>query len=133
MMISILEKKVELRRYVPSQDRPAWLPVKDEHTFDTFRRPDLHLYPELRSKFRGLPMTPELGAVERPLLIIHNKHTIEWSAGPVNHIPVAVLPRRATSACLRSFYPDPGFIARKVRRMRAVRVGVSRPGAGISG
>jgi hypothetical protein len=76
---------------VPPQDRPAWLPVRDEHTFDTFGRPALHLYPELRKKFRGLPLTPQIGAIHRPILVVHNKHTIEWAAGPVNQIPLAVL------------------------------------------
>ena len=88
--VEILEKG-EQRRYVPPQDRPAWLPVKNEHTFDTFCRPALHSYPDLRAKFRALPLSPEIGTADRPLLIIHNKHTIEWSAGPVNHIPLAVL------------------------------------------
>jgi len=88
--LEILEKDQQ-RRYVPPQERPAWLPVKNEHTFDTFCRPAVHLYPDLRAKFCGLPLTPEIGAVDRPLLIIHNKHTIEWSAGPVNQIPLAVL------------------------------------------
>jgi len=88
--LQILEKD-ELRRYVPPENRPAWLPVKNEHTFDHFRRPELHLYPELRTKFRVLPLTPEIPAFERPILIVHNKHTIEWSAGPVNHIPLSVL------------------------------------------
>lgn len=88
--LEILEKD-EPRTWIPPKDRPPWLPVKDEHTFDGLGRASRHIYPDLRSKFRRLPMLPGLDVANRPLLIIHNKYNVEWGLGPVNYIPLTAL------------------------------------------
>jgi len=88
--LEVLEKD-EPRRWVPHQERPSWLPVKNEHTFDGLGRPAEHIYPDLRAKFAKLRLLPEIGTADRPLLIVHNKHNVEWGSGPVNHIPLATL------------------------------------------
>ncbi|MFL9998601.1 hypothetical protein PQR34_44555 [Paraburkholderia sediminicola] len=88
--LEIIEKD-EQRIYVPPKNRPSWLPARDEHNFDNQGRPPQHYYPDLRAKFRNLPLLRELRNLGRPLLIIHNKHNDEWGIGPVNHISLASL------------------------------------------
>ena len=84
-------EKDQPRTYISAPRRPNWLPVRDEHNFDNLGRPSRHLYPDLRRQFGQLPMLPDLGSADRPLLIIHNKHNNEWNSGPVNHIPLSTL------------------------------------------
>jgi hypothetical protein len=86
-----LIEKDERRTYQLPIDRPAWLPVRDEHTFDNQGRSPFHWYPDLRRKFLPYPLTPDVTAAGRPLLIVHNKHTNEWGGPPINHIPLAAL------------------------------------------
>jgi len=88
--LEIVEKK-EPRRYVPPHERPPWLPIKNEHNFDNVGRSPFHFYTDLRTRFRKLPLIPEIGSTARPLLIVHNKHNDEWNGGPVNHIPLGTL------------------------------------------
>jgi hypothetical protein len=87
--LEILEKD-EPRRWVPPAERPAWLPVKNEHDFDGVGRPEQHVYSDLRARFRDVPLLPDIGR-GKPVLIVHNKHTIEWRRPPVNFIPLATL------------------------------------------
>jgi hypothetical protein len=86
-----LVEKRGLRRYVPPQDRPYWLPVKNEHDFDGRQPSPRHLFPDLRARFRAMKLGVEIGSPTRPLLIIHNKHTNEWGEGPINHINIPTL------------------------------------------
>jgi hypothetical protein len=86
-----IQEKSHRRVFLPPQDRPKWLPVRNEHNFDNSGRSPLHLYPDLRQKFRSLPLIPDVESTNRPLLIIHNKYNNEWSLGPVNYIPLATL------------------------------------------
>jgi len=87
--LEIIEKD-EPRRWVPVADRPAWLPVKNEHDFDGLGRSRRHVYSDLRARFRDFPLLPDI-ARGKPLLIVHNKHTIEWGGEPLNFIPLAIL------------------------------------------
>jgi hypothetical protein len=86
----ILEKS-QRRASVPPQDRPTWLPIRNEHNFDDVGRSPFHLYPDLRQKFRGVPLVPRVGSSDRPILIIHNKYNDEWSLGPIDYIPLDAL------------------------------------------
>lgn len=86
----LIEKR-EDRRYVPPTQRPAWLPVKNEHDFDKGQPSTRHFCPDLRSRFRAMPLSCGLEGESRPLLIIHNKHANEWGKGPVNAIGMATL------------------------------------------
>lgn len=86
-----LIEKSDRRVYVKPSERPEWLPVKNDHNFDTRQRSPRHLFPDLRQRFRAMPLSRELGSKERPLLIVHNKHDNEWRAGPVNCIPLDAL------------------------------------------
>lgn len=86
----LIEKRGR-RRYVPPQDRPYWLPVKNEHDFDTCQPSPRHLCPDLRARFRAMKLGVEIGSPTRPLLIIHNKYTNEWGERPINHIPITTL------------------------------------------
>jgi hypothetical protein len=86
-----LIERPDLRGYVPPHQRPDWLPVKNEHDFDTRQPSSRHLCPDLRARFRAMKLNREIGDRTRPLLIIHNKYTNEWDNGPINHIPIATL------------------------------------------
>lgn len=89
--LEVIEKK-EKRCWIPPSDRPAWLPVKNEHDFDGLGRPRRHIYPDLRKKFKATPLSLDIAAASQPLLVIHNKHCDEWSTGgPVNHISLDTL------------------------------------------
>ncbi len=84
-------EKPDKREYVRPQDRPFWLPVKNEHDFDTRRASPFHLYPDLRARFGAMQLGIDIGSPARPLLIIHNKHNLEWKTGPINCIPLDAL------------------------------------------
>ena len=86
-----LIEKPGARSYVPPQQRSDWLPVKNEHDFDTRQASPRHLCPDLRTRFRVMKLSREIGSQARPLLIIHNKYANEWGEGPINHIPIATL------------------------------------------
>ena len=88
--IELIEKP-DARGYVPPQERPEWLPAKNEHDFDTRQVSSRHLYPDLRKRFCEMNISREIGSVDRPLLIIHNKYNNEWDEGAINHIPISVL------------------------------------------
>lgn len=83
------------REFIAPGDRPAYLPVKSEHDFDGVGRSPFHIYPDFRGMFRSLPLPSAFEArlAERPLVIVHNKHTDEWNSGPVNHISLPTLER----------------------------------------
>ena len=83
------------RTFIAPGDRAAYLPVKSEHDFDGVRRSPFHIYPDFRAMFGSVPLPAafETRLVDRPLLIVHNKHTDEWNAGPVNHISLTALER----------------------------------------
>jgi hypothetical protein len=88
--LEIIDKN-ELRRYVPPEKRPVWLPIKNEHNFDNLGWSPMHVYPDLRSRFRTFPLIPQINSADRPLLVIHNKYCNEWEVGPVNFIPLSIL------------------------------------------
>ena len=86
-------EKDEPRTYVRPRKRLACLPVRNEHTFDGVGRSPRHTFPDLRQRFRAVPIPVEIERriAARPLLVIHNKHNTEWGRQPVNHIPLNVL------------------------------------------
>jgi hypothetical protein len=86
----IIEKPGK-REYVPPTERPVWLPVRNEHDFDTRQPSPFHLYPDLRARFAAMSLGFDIGSQARPLLIIHNKHNLEWKTGPINCIPLDTL------------------------------------------
>jgi hypothetical protein len=88
-----LLKKFEERRYIAADRRPLWLPVNDEHEFDTWTSKRFFRYPDLRSHFSRYRAPEEVTQSGKPLLIIHNKYNVEWDRGPINYIPLDVLDR----------------------------------------
>lgn len=88
--LEIIEKD-KPRKWVPPEERLACLPVKDDNNFDGIGRSPLHLYPDLRRKFRSQSLFPKIEDPSRPLLIVHNKHNVEWKRGPVNYISLETL------------------------------------------
>ncbi len=88
-----VEEKPEPRHWVRPQERPAWLPIRDEDSFDGTRAPcDRHAYPDLRAMFRDVELrAPSLDGT-LPILVVHNKYNREWTFGrPVNFLSPAVL------------------------------------------
>ena len=77
------------RRYVRPRARLACLPVKDEHQF-TGRSP-VHVFPDLRRQFQECPLPAMIEKAPRPLLVVHNKHIVEWSRRAINHIGLTSL------------------------------------------
>jgi hypothetical protein len=88
-------EKNAAREFVSPGNRPAYLPVKNEHDFDGVGRSPFHAYPDFRRIFRALPLPKdfETRLIDKPLLIIHNKYTDEWDSGPINHISLHCLER----------------------------------------
>jgi hypothetical protein len=91
------------RRYVPPPARPAWLPNRDDHAA---RRTGFEVFPDYRRHFRDGAF-----AGDKPLLVIHNKATAEWSGPPVNVIPLPILDRLfgALTGRFRVVYLRPGI------------------------
>ena len=81
-----LVEKRALRRHVKEEERLACLPVKNEHTFGLARRSPFHVFPDLRRKFQALPLPRPFSESSKPLVVIHNKFTIEFKGQPVNFI-----------------------------------------------
>jgi hypothetical protein len=78
-----IEERTELRRFVFPQDRPPWLPTRDDHAS---QRSPFEMFPDYRGHFRD-----GMFDVGRPLLVIHNKVTPEWGRPPINVLPLALL------------------------------------------
>jgi len=87
---SIIEKNTS-RTYIMPKYRPEYLPEKNEHDFEGRGKSPQYLYPDLRKQFGSLPMLPQIGSEEKPLIIVHNKFTDEWSMGAVNQIDIGTL------------------------------------------
>jgi hypothetical protein len=81
-----LDEKHALRSHVQEEERLACLPVKNEHTYVATRRSPFHVYPNLRRKFGALPLPRPFSESSKPLVVIHNKFTIEFKRTPVNFI-----------------------------------------------
>ena len=86
----ILEK-TDSRGGVAPAMRMDWLPVRNEHSFDRLGRSPFHFYPDLRGKFRLLPLPAAVERASKPLLIVHNKFTREWRSQPVNFLSLELL------------------------------------------
>jgi hypothetical protein len=78
-----IEERGEARRFVFPQDRPFWLPNRNDHAA---RRSPFEMFPDYRSHFDH-----GMFNVSRPLLVIHNKVTPEWGGPPINVLPIALL------------------------------------------
>ena len=79
------------REYIHPRKRPAFLPRKNEHSFDGHGRSNLHVWPDLRARFQKFPLLPDICVDGRPLLIVHNKYCNEWNRGPINFMSVELL------------------------------------------
>lgn len=77
------EQRLPLQRKMP-----GWMPAVDEH--DLVRNP-YHLHPDLRARFREVPLTPDPAADGAPLLVVHNKYTRDRFGEPVNFLDEATL------------------------------------------
>lgn len=78
-------EKDSRRDYVHPDQRPAWLPIRNEHEYVRGRSP-YHFFPDLRLRYAKLDWVYNLIPQDRPLLIIHNKYAMEWGEEPVNFI-----------------------------------------------
>jgi hypothetical protein len=87
---AIIEKD-EDRRYVAPAKRPDWMPIRNEHTFDTAISNRFLRYPDLRARFSSCAVPHEIAHSTKPLLVVHNKYNIEWDRGPINCIPLRAL------------------------------------------
>lgn len=77
----IIEKSCD-RIYLSPQDRPSWLPIKNEHTFDGKNGSPKLYYPDYRKKFKNKTIKIN---TEKQILIVHNKFCNEWNSGPINY------------------------------------------------
>jgi hypothetical protein len=92
------------RHYVFPDDRPTWLPNRNDHAAT---RSAFELFPDYRGHFRD-----GLFDVGRPLLIVHNKVTPEWGKPPVNIFPLPLLNRLfdELSEAFHLVYLRPGLL-----------------------
>jgi hypothetical protein len=91
MKCQAIIEKAEDRTYIPPSKRPQWLPIRDEHSLDIAMSKRFFIYPDLRSRFHKCPLPSDIAHPAKPLLIIHNKYTVEWNIEPINYIPLAAL------------------------------------------
>lgn len=86
--VSRIDEKEEARTWLPPHKRPAWLPRRDEHSFDNAGPSDQLRYPDMRTLFSYGSLLPDIEAriSRKPLLIIHNKFNVEWDKRPFNHL-----------------------------------------------
>ena len=99
-----IEERAEPRRYVPPDERPNWLPTRNDHASN---RSPFEMFPDYRAAFRD-----GLFDVGRPLLVVHNKVTPEWGQPPVNTFSLPVLDRllAALVADFHVVYLRPGLL-----------------------
>jgi len=100
-----LEERAGPRAYSFPVQRPDYLPNRDDHAA---RRSPFELFPDFRARYRD----PRL-AGDRPLMIVHNKYSVEWDRAPVNFIDPATLSEIFGSCCdqFRIVYLRPGITA----------------------
>jgi Methyltransferase domain len=87
-----LVEKHSLRQHIRVDQRLPALPVKSELLYDVADLSPFHVFPDLRKKFRQLPLAYGFERA-KPLLIVHNKYAIEWNRQPINHLDLDVLDR----------------------------------------
>ena len=85
------EEKDNPRDYVEPKNRPFYLPIKDEHSWDWLDRSPFHMWRDHRKLYRSVHMPLPKAFEGKPMLIIHNKYNDEWRRGPINYIPLDVL------------------------------------------
>lgn len=73
------------RRFVWPAERPPWLPTRDDHAH---RSRAFESFPDYRRHYRDSSFESA-----KPLLVIHNKYSIEWERGPVNYLSLNLLER----------------------------------------
>ena len=78
-----IEEAPRVRRFVPPDHRPPWLPTRDDHASV---RTAFEIFPDYRAQYCG-----GLFRAGRELLVVHNKFTPEWDGPPVNHLPLDLL------------------------------------------
>jgi hypothetical protein len=84
-------ERPDARVYLQPEYRPAYLPRRDENTFDGLGQSAFHLNPNLRRKFESIPVPSIVRTAQRPILVIHNKYNDEWGRGPVNNMTLPLL------------------------------------------
>ena len=102
---SQLIEKPTPRAYVAPQQRPSWLPNRDDHAS---RRSAFEMFPDYRARFGG----DARFACDRELLVVHNKFSVEWDRAPVNYIPIQALGEllEALRTRFRIVYLRPGIV-----------------------
>jgi len=96
----------EPRRYVKPEDRPLWLPTRDDHAA---RGSDFELFPDYRALYAN-----DFFAGEKPLLVLHNKYCVEWGGPPVNFLPGELIAETLATLSdqFRVVYSRPGIAPR---------------------
>jgi hypothetical protein len=79
-------EKSEARRYVPAREMPAYLPNPSEQRG---RKTAFEVFPDYRGAFGGRFARN----CKKPILVVHNKHCLEWGIGPINFMAVDSLDR----------------------------------------
>jgi len=93
----------EPRRYVKPEDRPPWLPTRDDHAA---RGSDFEFFPDYRELYSN-----DFFAGEKPLLVLHNKYCVEWGGPPVNFLPAELIAETLATLSdeFRIVYSRPGI------------------------
>lgn len=99
-----IEETDAKRHFVFPEQRPSWLPTRDDHAS---RRTAFEVFPDYRARFRT-----GMFRMAKPLLVIHNKVTPEWDLPPVNVLPLDLLDHlfRVLAPRFHIVYLRPGLL-----------------------
>ncbi|WP_203074364.1 hypothetical protein [Falsiroseomonas ponticola] len=86
-------EKDDTRGWVRLDQRPRWLPIRHEDTFDRTYAPCAHhSYPDLRALFSQADLRSSRLNGCRPILVVHNKYNREWKfRQPINYLTLKSL------------------------------------------
>jgi hypothetical protein len=73
------------RRFLFPEERPPWLPTRNDHLS---RRSPFLMFPDYRGHFRD-----GMFDLNQPILVVHNKVTLEWGQKPINVLSLTLLDR----------------------------------------
>lgn len=80
-----LEMRTRDRLFVPIEKRPRWLPTPNDHAST---QTAFEVFPDYRTRYRNT-----LFETDKPLLVVHNKFTLEWHCRPVNFLQLPTIER----------------------------------------
>lgn len=80
-----IEMRTRDRLFVAPLDRPEWLPTRNDHASVPTA---FEIFPDYRTHFRNT-----LFDSDKPLLVVHNKYTLEWHRRPMNFLALPLLDR----------------------------------------